>query len=62
VDRVKDENGADIFVRGVLTGSIMPQNTHTVYTRYGNWLVWISFFVSSMILLTAAFRKLHEAR
>jgi apolipoprotein N-acyltransferase len=60
VDRIKDENDKDIFVRGVLTGSVIPQKTQTIYNRFGDWLVWCSFFVSFMLLLVAVFRRSNE--
>jgi apolipoprotein N-acyltransferase len=46
VDRVKDDKGQDIFVRGVLTESVIPMESNTVYTRYGDWLIWICVGVS----------------
>ena len=60
IDRLKDENGKDIFIRGVLIGSIVPQKTQTIYNRFGNWLVWGSFLFSFILLLVAVFRRLNE--
>jgi apolipoprotein N-acyltransferase len=57
LNRVKDINGNDIFVRGVLTGSVIPLESKTIYTRYGDWLVWLSFAVSTVILVAALLRK-----
>jgi apolipoprotein N-acyltransferase len=45
VDRVADDNGEELFVRGVLTGTIVPMDAKTPYTRFGNWLVWLSLGV-----------------
>ena len=59
VHRVTDDQGDDTFVRGVMTGTVIPMDSRTVYNRYGDWLVWVSFVVSSIFLLTAFFRK-HE--
>ncbi|UCF92577.1 MAG: apolipoprotein N-acyltransferase [Desulfobacterales bacterium] len=42
LDRVKSRNGDDIFVRGVLTASVVPQDSRTLYTQYGDWIVWFS--------------------
>ena len=42
VDRVKDEKGQDIFVRGTVTGWIIPMESNTIYTRYGDVLVWVA--------------------
>jgi len=57
VDRVKDAQGDDTFVRGVMTGTVMPMDSRTVYNRFGDWLVWLSFAVSALFLLAAFFRR-----
>jgi apolipoprotein N-acyltransferase len=62
VDRVKDIKGHDIFVRGVLEGQIVPLESRTIYTRYGDILVWISFLVSMGVLTIALFRRNRSMR
>ena len=57
VDRVKDSNGQDIFVRGVKCSSVVPLDSRTLYTRYGDWLVWLSFVCSLAFILFASFRR-----
>ncbi len=57
VDRVRSEEGQDIFVRGMLTGEVIPLNSNTIYTRHGDWLVWLSIGVSLIFLLIALLRK-----
>jgi apolipoprotein N-acyltransferase len=57
VDRVKDDKGQDIFVRGVLTETVIPMESRTVYTRYGDWLVWICFGVSLIFISVAFLRR-----
>jgi apolipoprotein N-acyltransferase len=57
VDRVVDENGQDIFVRGILTGKIVPLESDTFYTRFGDWLAWICLILSAVFLLSAAKKK-----
>jgi apolipoprotein N-acyltransferase len=57
LDRVKEINGPDIFVQGVLTQSIVPSSRKTLYTRYGNWLVWLSMLWSVAILIVSFCRK-----
>ena len=57
VDRVKNSTGKDIFVRGILTGSIIPQEPKTFYTQYGDWLVWLSFLCSVVFLVIALLKK-----
>jgi apolipoprotein N-acyltransferase len=50
VDRVKDGNGQDIFVRGVMTGWIIPLDSKTIYTQYGDVLVWVAILGTLVIL------------
>ena len=57
VDRVKDENGKDIFVRGVLTGSIIPSEKKTFYTRYGDWPAWLSLLFTVVLLFVTIIKK-----
>jgi apolipoprotein N-acyltransferase len=60
VDRVKDKKGQDIFVRGVLTETVIPLDSRTVYTRYGDWLVSISAGVSLIFISFAFLRRKPE--
>jgi apolipoprotein N-acyltransferase len=53
VDRVKDEKGRDTYVQGVLTKTIVPSNSKTFYTLYGDWLVWTSFAWLAIVLIYA---------
>jgi apolipoprotein N-acyltransferase len=57
VDRVKDEKDQDVFVRGVLTETVIPIDSKTIYTRYGDLLVWLSVLGSAGFLLMAFLRK-----
>ena len=57
VDRVKDASGQDLFVRGVLVGSVLPMDSKTIYTRYGDWFAWLCIFCSMSFLAVAIFRK-----
>ncbi len=45
-DRVQGENGEDIFVLGVKTAEVIPLNSNTFYTRYGEWFVWLCMAVT----------------
>jgi apolipoprotein N-acyltransferase len=56
VDRVKDEKGQDIFVRGVMTGWVIPLDSKTIYTRHGDWFVWVAMGVSVIFLAIAALK------
>lgn len=51
VDTVKDENGAEIFIRGVASSSIMPLKSNTIYTHFGDWLLWVSVPISIVFVL-----------
>jgi apolipoprotein N-acyltransferase len=57
INRIKDEKGEDIFVRGVMTGWIIPLDSKTIYTRYGDWLVWVALIGSGVFLVVALFKK-----
>ena len=57
VDRVKDTGGRDTFVRGVLTETVIPMESKTIYTRYGDWLAWLSLACSPIFLVTAFLSK-----
>jgi len=57
VDRIKDENGLDIFIRGTLTGWIIPLDSKTIYTRYGDWFVWVALFGTLIFLIVSFFKK-----
>jgi len=66
VMRVKDQDGADTFVEGTLTASIIPARSETFYTRWGDWLAWISiwfsFGVLGAALLPAFENRIRSAR
>ena len=57
VDRVKDDNGKDIFVPGVLTLPVVPVNSNTIYTRYGDWFAWMSILCSIVFIGIAFFKR-----
>ena len=53
VDRVKNEKGKDIFVRGVMSGWIIPLDSKTIYARYGDWFVWVAFVGTAVFFVVA---------
>jgi apolipoprotein N-acyltransferase len=53
VDRLKNQNGQDIFVRGVMSGWIIPLDSKTIYTRYGEWFVWVTILGAAVFLVVA---------
>jgi apolipoprotein N-acyltransferase len=57
VNRVKDETGRDIFVRGTLTETITLMNTQTIYTRFGDLFAWLCIGCSVLFLIAGIFRE-----
>jgi len=57
VDRIKNEKGQDVFIRGVMSGWIIPLDSNTIYTRYGDIFVWLAFFGTVVFLVVALFKK-----
>ena len=57
VDRVKDSSGHDIFVRGILTATVIPHNHKTLYVQYGDWFVWANLIGMLLTLLASFFKK-----
>jgi apolipoprotein N-acyltransferase len=58
VDRVKNEKNQDIFISGVLTETVIPMDSKTIYTRYGDWLVWLCIGCSVIFMIIAFFKKM----
>jgi apolipoprotein N-acyltransferase len=57
VSRVKDREGKDTFVPGITVGPIIPAQSGTFYTRYGDWLAGLSIASSCGILLMTLFQS-----
>ena len=53
VQKVLDAKGQDIFVRGVLSGWVIPLECRTLYTRYGDIMGWLAPAVSAVFLFIA---------
>ena len=56
LERVKNENNEDVFVQGVLNGSVVPRDEKTFYTRYGDVFAWCSLLLSGLMMLWARFK------
>jgi len=56
VDRLRDEKGKDIFIRGVMSGQITPLDSKTIYTRYGDWFVGVATMISVAFLVSSIFK------
>ena len=61
VDRVKNGDGQEIFVRGWMSGWVIPLDSKTFYTHHGDLLVWVSLF-GSLVFLSVAFWKFLSSR
>jgi apolipoprotein N-acyltransferase len=57
VDRIQDEGGQDTFLRGVLTGSVVPLGHSTFYTRHGDWFAWLCAVLSVVLILASLMRR-----
>jgi len=55
--RVSDQSGGDIFVRGSLTSSVVPLQSRTIYTRYGDWFSPLCFLYCVVVLFCTFIRK-----
>lgn len=57
VDRVKDGNGKDLFVPGILVRDIPLSNKKTFYTVYGDVFAYIVIGITALIVLIATIRS-----
>jgi apolipoprotein N-acyltransferase len=57
INAVRDANGTEVFIRGVASDWVIPQNSNTVYTRFGDWLVWVSVLISISFLIFSLINK-----
>ena len=62
VNRVKNNNGQDLFVRGVLTGSVKLCGLKSFYTKFGNIFVYINIVVSIFLFIFSIFKFKGEKR
>jgi apolipoprotein N-acyltransferase len=62
IDRIKDAKGQDIFIQGVLTGWIIPLDSRTIYSRYGDWFIWMAIAGSVLFLLIACFTRRRQTQ
>lgn len=57
LERIKDVKGEDTFVRGTITGSIIPLDSITFYTRFGDWFSWLAIATSFIFLIVSFLQK-----
>lgn len=53
IKRLQDENGQDLFVRGILNGTIIPTESKTFYTRNGDLVPILAIAVSLVFIFIA---------
>jgi apolipoprotein N-acyltransferase len=53
---VRDEKGQDIFVRGIMSGWVIPLDSNTVFTRNGDMLVWGALIGASVFLIASCWK------
>ena len=61
VDRLRNEEGKDVFVSGLLTGEVVPLSSNTFYTRFGDWFPWLCIIISIGFILAAILVKTPKA-
>jgi len=59
-NRVADDDGNEIFITGVTTGTILPQRDKTIYTEYGDWFVGLCIIVSMIFIVISTTKRLKE--
>jgi len=57
INRVRDENGQDIFVRGTLSEIVVAMESKTFYTRHGDRFAQLCTIVSVFLIGIAFLRK-----
>jgi apolipoprotein N-acyltransferase len=57
VSRVKDADGYDVFIRGFQINPVLPLQSHTLYTRYGDWFAWFCTVVAMIFAIIAVLRR-----
>jgi apolipoprotein N-acyltransferase len=50
IARVKDSMKNDIFVQGILNGTIIPVESKTLYTKYGDVFAWICIILTCLFV------------
>ena len=57
VDRVRDAEGRDVFVTGIVSARITCLDSQTIYTRFGDWPAAVSLVCAATLLLASLRRR-----
>ena len=57
VSRLIDQERNDLFVRGVLTDTILPVRELSLYSRHGDWFVRLCAAFAALVLAACFFRR-----
>jgi apolipoprotein N-acyltransferase len=55
VSRLQNNDGQDLFVRGILTGSVILSHSETFFTKFGDVFVYLSLMMSAAVLFFSVF-------
>ncbi|MFH1621736.1 MAG: apolipoprotein N-acyltransferase [Candidatus Omnitrophota bacterium] len=62
VNRVKDKNNKDTFVKGFISGEVKKQDTLSIYSRFGDILILACAIYILWFALFPAKKQIHKAR
>jgi len=62
VKKIMDDAGNDIFIRGILSGTIIPRQSNTFYSKYGDVFAWVCIFVTIGFISFALFSKVQNPK
>ena len=57
VDRIRGQNGEDLFISGFLVENIPLSTERTFYTLYGDIFAWAAVSITIFIIISAIYRK-----
>ena len=56
-DRLQDENGNDLFIKGYLTRNVRLSRQKTFYTTYGDVFVYSVLFITATVLIISLLKR-----
>jgi apolipoprotein N-acyltransferase len=61
-NKLTNKSGETTFVDGYMIGEVTPIDTKTVYTKYGDWLLWLCLSVTVGFLGKATLKTIGSSR